>query len=698
MNQELPKNLFRLATVLYADNNYEVSPKKIHKKVVESALLSNGNKSINIHKLIDIIFEKYKLHFDEQEIKNIITLDKHEHFVFNEKNDELKVVLSEKRRAAIEEKVSNKTIDFFINDFIILNPQLAIGIDVKDILYRFLYEVLNTNIESFKKLLDSKKNIEDLINIESHTYNALERQVINEFLAWDNTDKNKAIFDIASYALEYCMISNNGGGSHVQLNNIRNKIFYLDTNVIFRVLGINGGNRQNRTITFLQKFLEANTQIVISKFTENEFKDTVSFYIDKLDRHKHHRKINPAIFEERYFKSLGDMYDFYYKWRAKKINDSLDIFEAHVIALYEKFKNDFKITHDFNIPFDENEEKTERKLNELSINISSFKSNEGAKHGLNGDYNDACNILLVESRRNGKNTNIFDTKQFIISTDQSLRRWDYQRNSVTPIVILPSQWLSILLRYINRTDDDFNSFVSFLNLPTGESQINPEKLHVVLSGISEMTENFEQQRLIVQTLIQKKFDGILEKGIGEEEIIERTKAISKTILESKVEEIEEKHQKLKEQFELHKSTQSKHLSGLQSKSDRQQTELSQKNQEIDLLRNTLKANFISKNLRGWQTMGLSYNIPVVLLIIIFMLFQFICKDLQYNLPYKLVERIDSLTSDTKKNTLRALMYTPIVGLWMLISKYWKRFADTEEKNNKIFELGNQFDDENSSVY
>ena len=137
MNQELPKNLFRLATVLYADNNYEVSPKKIYKKVVESALLSNGNKSINIHKLIDIIFDKYKLHFDEQEIKNIISADKHEHFLLNEKNGELKVVLAEKRRVVIEEKVSTKTIDFFINDFIILNPQLAVGIEVKDILYRF---------------------------------------------------------------------------------------------------------------------------------------------------------------------------------------------------------------------------------------------------------------------------------------------------------------------------------------------------------------------------------------------------------------------------------------------------------------------------------------------------------------------------------------------------------------------------------
>lgn len=694
MNQELPKNLFRLATVLYADNNYEVSPKTIYKKIVESALLINENKPINIHKLIDIIYQKFKLHFDEEEIKNLITTDKHEHFLVNDKGGELKVMLSEKRKISIEEKITNKTIEFFIDKFITQNPQLAVGIDVKELLYRFLYEVLNTNIESFKKLLDSKKSVDELINVESHTYDSLEREIINDFLSWDNAQKNKAIFDIASYAMEYCMISNNGGGSHIQLNNIRNKVFYLDTNVIFRVLGINGVNRQNRTVTFLQKFIEANTQLVISKFTENEFKDTVSFYVDKLDRHKHHRKINPAIFEERYFKSLGDMYDFYYKWRAKKVNDSLDIFEAHIIALYEKFKSDFKVAHDFNVPFDENDGKVEKELNELSANISSFKNLEGAKHGINGDYNDACNILLVEARRDGKNANIFDTKQYIVSTDQSLRRWDYHRNSVTPIVILPSQWLSILLRYVNRTDDDFKSFVSFLNLPSGESQINPEKLHIVLSGISEMTENFDQQKLIVQTLIQKRFDGILEKGIGEEEILKRTKEVSRNILETKVEEIEGEHKKLKDDFEEHKSKQSKYLSSLQSKSDKQKNEISKKEKEIELLRNTVKASYIQKHLRKWQFSGLYCYGPIAILIVLFTVFQFVAKNFEYNYANQLVNNIDSLASETQKNLLRTLLYTPLIGLWIIIMKYWKRFAKTNERDNKILELGNQFDDEN----
>ena len=313
MKQEHKNQLFRLAAVLYADNNYEVAPKTILRKVVESALLSNGNKSINIHHLIDFILETYNLHFDENEILGIVSNEKEEGFLINEKNGNTKVCLSEKRKQTIESKISNRTIDYFITEFEKDKITLVKGSNAKEIIYRFLYELLNTNIESFKKLLDSKKRIEDLINVETQSYTAIEREIINEFLGWDNNEKNKAIFDIASYALEYCMISNNGVGTHIQLTNLRNKVFYLDTNVIFRALGINGINRQNRTNTFLKKFVEANTVLVISKFSETEFKDTITYHIDKLKNKPQLRKINQEIFKEFFFKNVSELYEFYQK-------------------------------------------------------------------------------------------------------------------------------------------------------------------------------------------------------------------------------------------------------------------------------------------------------------------------------------------------------------------------------------------------
>lgn len=685
MSVESKNQLFRLAAVLYADNTYEVAPKTIIRKVIESALLINGNNAINIHQLIDLIHDSYNLHLIEEEVKNIVTSEKEDGFLVNEKNGDTIVCLHEKRKQVIESKITNKTIDYFINEFEKERETLVTGSNTKEIIYRFLYELLSTNIESFKKLLDSKKKIEDLINVESHTYTAIEREIINEFLTWDNNEKNKAIFDIASYALEYCMISNNGGATHIQLNNLKNKTFYLDTNVIFRALGINGLNRQNRTNTFLRKFLEANTQLVISKFSETEFKDTIAFYLDKLKRTPLNRKINPEIFQEKYFKSLSDVYDFYYKWRAGKANDSLELFEGYIMSLYEKFKVDFKVTTDYKIPFDEKDEKTEKTINELSASICSYKNTDGARHGVNGDNIDALNILLVETKRDGKNSNIFETKQFIVSTDQSLRRWDYYRNSVTPIVILPSQWLSILLRYINRSNDDFKSFVSFLNLPSSESQIDSEKIHIILAGISEMTENFDQQRFIVQALVQKKFDGILEKGIKDDEILERTKAFAKTELEKKVEEIGSKHDNLKTELDSHKQTTSYKIGELEQKTSEQTKELTKKEQENKALKETLQAKHIEEKIADWKRPAY-WLLPLIGLIILFYFFQLCCSDWQYNYVQQLVNFIDNNPSETKRDLMKGINGALALAIASLIYFCWCRLISKSKKEEKIHSI------------
>lgn len=689
MTVEYKNQLFRLAVVLYADNNYEVAPKTIHRKIIESALLSNDNKPINIHQIIDYIHEHYKIQFDEAEITSIIASDKEESFLVNQKNDDTILCLSEKRKLAIQSKISNKTIDYFICEFEKENEVLVTGSNIRELIYRFLYELLSTNISSFKKLLDNKRNIDELINVESNSYTQIEKEIINSFLIWDNNEKNKAIFDIASYALEYCMISNISGSSTFHLSTLKNKSFYLDTNVIFRVLGINGVNRQNRTKTFLKKFIEAGETLMISKFSEIEFKESIHFYIEKMQRYPV-KKLNPTIFKEKYFQSLSNVFDFFHKWRIGKVNDSFDLFEAHILSLYEAFKNEFAIQVDYKIPFETTEEETGKFLTELASDIATFKTSEGTSHGYDSDYNDACNIHLVERRRDGKNTNLFEAKYFFISTDQTLRRWDYQRSNVTPIVILPSQWLSIVLRYVNRTSDDFKSFVSFLNLPYSENKIDGEKLHIILAGISEMTENFEQQSFLVNSIVQNKFEGILDKGTKDDEILEKTKSFAKTALQKSLEELSGMHSHLEDQFQKHKKITTGKIDSLEIKTNEQTQKLSAKEQEVIRLKSALKTKTVTEELSKWQNPAYFF-LFIALLIIAFTLLQFCYKDWEYNFSYKIIIAIDSLESETQKNTLRTLMYSPLVGLWLIGVFCWNRLGSSEKKKNKINELNNTFD-------
>ena len=149
MEIEKRKDIFRLAAVLYADNNYEVSPEAIHKKIVESIFLDNNNCDLTIENIIDLIEDNYTLVFAQHEVESIVTNIKGNHFQTSKNREgETIVRLSKQRLNLLSSKISRNNIDYFISEFQSLHQEYKIG-HLKSIIYKFLYEVFSTNISSF---------------------------------------------------------------------------------------------------------------------------------------------------------------------------------------------------------------------------------------------------------------------------------------------------------------------------------------------------------------------------------------------------------------------------------------------------------------------------------------------------------------------------------------------------------------------
>ena len=690
MNEERQHQLFRLSAVLYADNNYEVAPKTIHRKIIESALLECGMEEYSVHQIIDFIQERYSITFDEESVREIVTSKKEEGFLTNHRNGNLYVCLSEKRKQTLQAKISNKTIDFFISEFQGNNTQLVARVDSKAILYKFLYDIFSTNTYSFQKLINNKKDLSGIINLENSNYSEKEKEIINNFLQWDNFEKNKAIFNIASYALEYCMLTNKNGSSSIHLDNLKNKSFYLDTNIIYRVLGINGENRQKRSKTFLKKFNDSGEKIIISKSTETEFKDGIKGHVDRI-RNYDSPRVNSILFQE--VEVQRDIYNFYHKWRIGKINYNLDLFIAEIYSIYDNFKKEFKIQVDTVKPFDINDKKVDELLKNYTSSISTFKQNEGNEI-IGSATIDAENILWIEMKRENKVQNIFDTKYFFISSDQSLRRWDYQREDKTPIVLLPSQWMSILLRYLNRTEDDFKSFVSFLNLKNSEVLINSEKLHIVLTGIAEMTTSIEQQRFILNNLVENKFNSVVSRSMSNEQIFENAKKYAKSKLENEVEKLKiqnndltGKYNEISADITVHKTAVTSEIQHLKDEKEGIKRKLSDKEKENIHLKEQLIESEIKAEMRKWQEPA-KWLIALGFLIILFMTLQFCCKTWSLNYPYKLVMWIETITNTVQKTTLTTLMYAPLIGLWLISKFVWSRLISKDKKSETKLKIKN----------
>lgn len=671
--------IFRLAAVLYADNNYEVAPKTLHRKVIESLFIDNDNDFIGIHTLIDNLKSKYTLDFTEEEIRDIVSNKEY----FNSSNckiEGLKITLTAKRFENVSSKINSNNLDFFIDEFQKSNSQFELK-EIKSIIYNFLYEIFQTNILSFSKLVDPTVQIQELVNVNDHNLNSIEIEIINGFLNWDNDEKNKVIFDVSNLALEYCLITNRKG-ANFKLDNLKNKNFYLDTNIIFRAIGINGQNRQKRTTTFLEKFKEANENLMISKFTEEEIRKTLEFYINQMSRFNS-AKINSEVFF-KYSKSQ-DFVEYYHSWRRKRVNDSTELFKAHIFSLIDQLKIKYDIKNDFKDHFDLKDSKIEDLILDKGSQINTFKSDGKSSPYLEASIIDAKNIYLIEFLRNGYYNNIFDCKYYFISADQLLRKWDYTQNNSIPIVLLPSQWMSILLRYLTRTSDDFKSFVSFLNISNAEKGISNENLQLILNGISEITTDFTQQSSIISEMINISFKGILERSNSEEEIIEKSRLFAKSKLESDIEELQKDKVKLENRFEKYKEDTSSAIETLQQSKD---VEKEQKNVEIEKNNRVRQELILTKanlDLTKFKSKA-HYCIPVAIFCILFILLMFLFQDKSWNMVAVYSNYANSLEEGSmQKEYCKWLWLLPTSLLIGSIIIIYQRLIDKENISNKLCE-------------
>ena len=73
MDQQQQASIFRLSAILFANDNYTISPVQLHRKVVEDALYQlNEPNGITIEGLADYIGKKYLIDFTDKEIEMVL--------------------------------------------------------------------------------------------------------------------------------------------------------------------------------------------------------------------------------------------------------------------------------------------------------------------------------------------------------------------------------------------------------------------------------------------------------------------------------------------------------------------------------------------------------------------------------------------------------------------------------------------------
>ncbi len=675
----MQKDIFRLAAAIYSESSNVVSEAETQLQMVKTLFVSAGNAYKTKSEIIADLLDTYKYHISEDELEGLIKKARGM-FVSVREDDEWAYSLTQKAIEEYETAQKNSIdsfIDLFISEYGISDPQKC-----KDAIHVYLYELTTTNINSYRILLMGKDGTQFISNelaVDVSELSDEEKQLVNDFLSWDNSEKNAALGNLVYCCLEYCLLIHGDSPSQFLRGVIRKREIYLDTNIIFRALGINGKARQKVMIAFLDKCKQAKLKLIISHITNKEFFDTINYYVSKIEYFPR-GNVYPNAYAQI---SDYNIFAFYEEWRQEHSSLPLKYFEYYIQAIYSDFIQKYAIVDAEKIPrelYDSEEFKTVR--NRYSSSIKHIKQGIREAYWADDDgysqrdSHDAALVRYIELLREKCKEN---QDVFLATSDKALRLWDMNRvESTYPVVIYPSQLFLILLKTCGRSQNDYDSFVSFINIHPHSKQITPENAHIILSGISSITEDIQTQEHLVSVVYGKEFQDVIQSSTSDTDLYEKVQRITQNYLDNQLSASEENNRQLAEtvaQHEVKIGELTQALGSRDSQLGTAQDALAEKIAALEESRRKL-AEFAENKTKlqyGWKL----YGIPVLLMVlsiayIAFVALQFFAGTEKWNYVIKFFEWVKTTPFGLDNDGVMYIVDVTLFGgiVW-LYSKLWR---------------------------
>lgn len=495
-----------------------------------SVVLFSSEKDMTVFEIQRELKDSYDLEFTEEEISKAIekthsgitksssktTIIKYgKNFTSQEDLYSLESKVRDKYKRMLESNPEDEVIGLFVSKMKEEGEEISLE-KFKNLLHVFLYEVFNSNKETLLLFLNKKTISQDE---KMSDFTPDERRIINAFLNWENQKKDLLVYKTISYCVEYCLLNVKKGYSSYQ-NIFTGKKFYLDTNVILRLAGINNEERKTVISAFIKKCQENKIDIIYTNYTYLEIKETIHRNVEDVRKILNgHRMVSKRHY--KYFSKPTTNLDFiekYDEWCMRSKSDYADYkaFEKYLMKTIDDILRGFK-KEDF-VGFETRKADEYRTLCE---SLTSYKSTRRQYVNDNSISMDVNNYMYIQEKRNKTGVSFSDIKDYLISTDGILCNWgkDIIPGSI-PIAVLPSVWYSLILKFKGRSTDDFKAFNLFLNL---RFKVNEDKnagqKEKILYLVQNLDEPTDLKNLILDEIVYR-LDQNEDEVLNPEKVIE----------------------------------------------------------------------------------------------------------------------------------------------------------------------------------
>lgn len=490
------QSMMRLAMVL--QNQAPTTLDKYITNLVEN-ILFNHPKGMDVVSLAKSLNDQFNLSFTVDEIANALKKKGAKRIILESGN----YSLSPKVKNSLSKKTTPlQTLEALIELFL-ESEQLDYNTEnFSKLLKKYFYFAFNSNIENLLFLINKSD-----ININSFSFEAdnEEIQIINRFLMWNNAEKDEFVYSLVAICYEYCMLTVKND-EMISSELFKGKKFFLDANIIFRMAGINNEERQFATQSFVKHCKKVGIELSCTSGTLDEVYHVLISQVEHLrETSGTSMPVSYTVLERlNPHTDINDFYRIYYDW-CKVNNSSIGDFLSFHQYLLSKIQYVIK---SLNIVESSTYKATTQAKNfeAQAIHLKEFKSNRKRFKPVTtaSAETDATNILDVIKWRNRAGASIWQTNEFIVSADQGLIAWAKEVYPGVPIVVLPSVWLSLILRFTGRTDDDYKSFCLFLTQRQHIAHKDIVDATRILSTLNPKTNNQALKEQIIIELTQNK--------------------------------------------------------------------------------------------------------------------------------------------------------------------------------------------------
>lgn len=481
-------------------------------------LLFNDNTEQPRKEIYNYITETLGIKLQYQDFTSFI--DKSEDVELAAIENDVLVKLKESSLEKFRERFDKFSIDNHILNFISAKNISDSGIDdIKEILLKSLF----ININSFV-VTDLKTLISESIKSE---FDQSKIDLFNDFLIWENLDKNKAIYSLFSKAIEFAILTSGRGISTISNDIFTNKTYYLDANVIIRALGVDGEERKASILSVLESCNHDGIKFKIGKCTSDELYGIVN------KRSKDIKKKTSSESEDILSSIIDDLplnnsfeTDYLKKRKDGKVKSPSN-YRLTLEQELEKFNEKFSLQVEVikNIPAFQ--------ITQLQKKLYDAKQNEyGMRYSMGAALVDAKNILHVRNIRDHNNYNYKDIKSFYLTTDGTLNEIIGNDNpDAVSETILPSQLFVIHNSFHKTTtEQDYNDFINFIKLRKTDFKLPGAEVFNYLDQIRAVTSDPNDIKSSLRAYANYRFQN-REKFKEKSETIIPIKEFTATLLE-----------------------------------------------------------------------------------------------------------------------------------------------------------------------